>query len=208
MEDRMTETALLSPNGQQETTGQGPATRLFVATVNGVTRLERATASTPWSVTGQALEGKHISALLIEPHSGKLFAANHGDGVWISDDGTGATWRQVSKGIANLNIYSLASRELDGTVAIFAGAEPASLYRSDDLGETWHDLTKLRSVKDTEKWSFPPPPHIAHVKSITIHPTQPTTLFASVEQGALLTSTDDGASWTELDDYSKPDDPT
>ncbi len=32
----MTETALLSPNGQQETQGKGPATRLFLATVNGV----------------------------------------------------------------------------------------------------------------------------------------------------------------------------
>lgn len=204
----MTETVLLSPNGQQETAGSGPATRLFVATVNGMVRLERAHEGAPWLATGHALDGKHMSALLIEPHSGKLFAGNHSDGVWVNDDGAGATWRRVSNGIANLNIYSLASREHDGKVAIFAGAEPASLYRSDDLGESWYDLSKLRGVKDTDKWSFPPPPHIAHVKSITVHPTRPTTLFACVEQGALLTSTDDGASWSELDDYSKPDDPT
>ena len=40
----MTETALLSPNGQQETEGKGPATRLFVATIEGVLRFDRAGA--------------------------------------------------------------------------------------------------------------------------------------------------------------------
>ena len=204
----MTETALLSPNGQQATTGTGPATRLFVATVKGLVRLDRKAPDAPWAVTGQALDGKHVSSLMIEPRSGKLFAGTHEDGVWVSDDGAGTQWRHASKGIVNRNVYSLASRQDGDTVAIFAGAEPASLYRSDDLGETWHDLAALRSVPDTEKWNFPPPPHIAHVKSIAIHPTRPTTLFACVEQGALLTSTDDGARWVELDDYSKPDDPT
>ena len=66
----------------------------------------------------------------------------------------------------------------------------------------------MRGVPGTDKWHFPPPPHIAHVKSITLHPTRAATLFACIEQGALLTSEDDGESWKELDDYSKPDDPT
>lgn len=203
----MTETALLSPNGLQETQGAAPASRLFVATVDGVVRLDRDAASASWRVANKALAGKHISSLLTE--SGKLFAGAHGEeGVWVSDDGAGATWRRVSNGIAHPNIYSLAARRRGAEVALFAGAEPASLYRSDDLGESWRDLTTLRGVPDQEKWSFPPPPHIAHVKSITIHPTKPETLFACVEQGALLTSEDDGNSWKELDGYSKPDDPT
>jgi len=205
----MTETALLSPNGQQETAGQGPASRIFVATIDGVVRLERRAFDAPWAVTGEALRGKHVSALLIEAASGKLFAGAHGEeGVWVSDDGAGADWRQISKGIGHRNIYSLAARRNGAEVAIFAGAEPAALYRSDDLGETWRDLDALRSVPGTDKWHFPPPPHIAHVKSITLHPTRPRTLFACVEQGALLLSEDDGASWKELDDYSRVDDPT
>lgn len=202
----MTEIALLSPNGQQETQGNGPALRLFVATIEGVARLDRASANAPWAVTEKSLAGKHVSSLLLE--AGKLFAGTHEDGVWVSGDASGASWRQVAKGIANLNVYSLAARHRGKDVTIFAGAEPASLYRSDDLGESWRDLPALRGVPDTDKWSFPPPPHIAHVKSITIHPARPETLFTCVEQGALLTSEDDGASWKELDDYSKPEDPT
>jgi photosystem II stability/assembly factor-like uncharacterized protein len=205
----MAVSALLSPNGQQTTTGAGPAVRLFVATVDGVVRIERRTPDVAWSVTSQSLGGKHASSLLIEESSGKLFAGAHGaEGVWVSDDGAGAAWRSISSGIEHRNIYSLASRRRDDKVTIFAGAEPAALYRSDDLGESWQDLAALRAVPDTGKWNFPPPPHIAHVKSITIHPTRPETLFACVEQGALLTSEDDGKSWHELDDYSRPDDPT
>ncbi|HLI19926.1 MAG TPA: hypothetical protein VKV32_02340 [Stellaceae bacterium] len=202
----MTEATLLSPNGQQETRNDSPARRIFVATIDGVARLDRPIAGAPWSVTSKALAGKHVSSLLLE--SGRLFAGTHNDGVWVSDDGAGASWRPASNGLGNLNIYSLAARRRGGGIALFAGAEPASLYRSDDLGESWRDLGGLRGVPDTDKWSFPPPPHIAHVKSITIHPTRPETLFACVEQGALLTSEDDGATWKELDDYSRPEDPT
>lgn len=204
----MTDTALLSPNGQQNTFGEGPATRLFVATIKGVVRLDRRTPNAPWTVTTDALSGMHVSSLLLESGSGKLFAGAHGaEGVWVSDDAADTAWRHVSNGIGHLNIYSLASRRGE-TAAIFAGAEPASIYRSDDLGESWHELATLPKVPGTDKWHFPPPPHIAHVKSITLHPTQPRTLYACVEQGALLTSEDDGESWRELDDYSRPEDPT
>src|SRR5208282_5885333 len=107
----MTETALLSPNGQQTTIGQGPATRLFVATIKGVVRLERRGPDAPWGVTKEALVEKHVSSLLLEPVSGKLFAGAHGEeGVWVSDDGAGAAWRRVSNGLGRLNVYSLAGR--------------------------------------------------------------------------------------------------
>ena len=203
----MDEIALLSPNGQQETTGEGPATRLFVATVRGILRIERRASDQLWDVACDALREQHASSLLLSG-TGTLFAGTHGGGIWRSDDGSGATWRQVSRGIGQTNIYSLACRQHGNDIVLFAGAEPASIYRSTDLGENWREMPALRCVPGTDKWHFPPPPHIAHVKSITLHPARPTTLFACVEQGALLTSEDDGGTWHELDDYSHPDDPT
>ena len=91
-------------------------------------------------------------------------------------------------------------------MTIFAGTQPAALYRSDDLGETWRELSSLREVPGTEKWTFPPPPHIAHVKSTIFHPDEPRTIFALVEQGALLKSVDDGQTWLEMESYSAADD--
>jgi photosystem II stability/assembly factor-like uncharacterized protein len=43
---------------------------------------------------------------------------------------------------------------------------------------------------------------------MTIHPSVPTTLYACVEQGALLRSDDDGETWYEFDSYVLPDDAT
>src|ERR1700722_9550184 len=133
----MTSTSLLSPNGQQTSVGDGPATRLFVATIKGGVRLDRPTPDAPWTVTGQALAEMHVSALVLEPGSAKLFAGAHGEGgVWVSDDGAGTEWRRVSKGLARLTVYSLAARRQDKEATLFAGVEPAALYRSDDLGES------------------------------------------------------------------------
>jgi photosystem II stability/assembly factor-like uncharacterized protein len=201
--------AMLSPNGQPTTHGPGPATELLVATLEGVVRLTRPSGSGSWRVAAQSLPDLHVSALVREEGSGKLFASAHGTGgAWVSDDGMGATWRRASNGIDRPNLYSLAARRVGDAVTLFAGAEPAALYRSDDLGQSWRELPALRGVPGTDKWSFPPPPHLAHVKCITLHPSRPATLYACVEQGALLKSEDDGESWSELAGYVLADDMT
>ena len=200
-------TTYLSPNGQNTSRGAGPATRLMVATVEGVATLRREGADAPWRLADRSLADRHVGSLMFEPVSGKLFAGAHADGgLWVSDDGEGADWRPLTNGIDRPHVYTVEARRIGDRVTLFAGTEPAALYRSEDLGETWTEATSLRSVPGHEKWSFPPPPHHAHVKNIVLHPGQPKTVFALVEQGALLKSVDDGESWVELSSYSRPDD--
>ena len=197
----------LSPNGTRETQGASPASRLLVATLKGVTRLERDDARASWRVVAQSLADLHIGALVYEPKSGKLFAGAHRDGgLWVSDDGAGESWRRIAADLDRQHMYSLAAQDRGDHVVLWLGTEPAGLYRSDDLGETWRELSGIYKVDDTDKWTFPPPPHIAHVKDITFHPAEPATIYVCIEQGALLKSTDDGETWRELTDYSKEDD--
>lgn len=83
-------TTYLSPGGQQETRADGPATRIMVATLDGVATLTRATPEDPWVEAGRSLTGRHVGQLLYEPSSAKLFAGAHADGgLWVSDDGVG-----------------------------------------------------------------------------------------------------------------------
>lgn len=200
-------TTFLSPSGQQVTRASGPATRIQVGTLEGVATLERAAPDAPWALTRRSLDDRHVAALVYEDLSGKLFAAAHSDGgLWVSDDGEGKSWRQLSNGLDRPHMYSMAARRHGDRVTLFLGTRPAALYRSDDLGESWTEITSIFDVPDTDKWTFPPPPHIAHVKQIVFHPTDPETLYVLVEQGAFLKSTDDGKSWTDLTAYSHPDD--
>jgi len=199
-------TSYLSPNGANLIEGSEAPLRLVAATLEGVVTLERDAPGNPWRSTARSLVERHVGSLVYEPQSGKLFAGAHANGgMWVSDDGAGEGWRAINKGLDRPHIYSLAARHVGDQVTLFAGTSPAGLYRSDDLGESWSEIASILAVPDTDKWTFPPPPHIPHVKNIVPHPEQPETLFVLVEQGALLKSTDDGATWTELASYSEPD---
>ena len=200
-------TTYLSPGGQQHTTAGGPATRILVGTLEGVATLRRETPASPWAFAGRSLADRHVGQLVYEPVSGRLFAGAHaGGGLWVSDDGAGDSWRPLTTGLDRSHIYALAARRRGEHVTLFAGTSPAALYRSDDFGESWTEVASIYDVPDTDKWTFPPPPHIAHVKQIVFHPTEPETLYVLVEQGAFLKSVDDGRTWRDLTGYSHPDD--
>lgn len=197
--------ACLSCNGGTVTRGEHAATTLFVATLHGVHRFERDDTDDAWRPADVKLEELHISTLLWEPHNELLFCGAHNGGLWVSAD-RGRTWRACMNGIASDHIYTLAARYGDTGVALFAGTEPSAVYRSDDLGESWRALGRLTDLPGNERWTFPPPPHVAHVKNIAFHEAEPETLYVCIEQGALLKSTDDGESWFEEAGYSSDDD--
>lgn len=196
----------LSPNGGDVTRAEGPALNLMVGTVRGVYAVTREMPGSAWKVTHKAMTEKQISAVLFEPQSGFLFAGVHGNGgLWWSRDG-GQTWTPRMSGLDKPHVYTLAVQYRGDKTVLFAGVEPAGLYRSDDLGETWHDLPSLVKVPGVERWNFPPPPHIAHVKHIAFHPTDPAVYYVCIEQGALLKTEDDGQTWLETSTFEADDD--
>ncbi len=197
--------ACLSPNGQNQMTGDSPPTRLLVATLRGISVLERETPNAPWAEQGLRLEGHHCSSIMIEPRRGGIFAGMHSGGLFFSADG-GETWEPRSNGITIGHVFSLGYAHHGDAVVLYAGTEPASMFRSNDYGRAWIELPGVKETRGREKWSFPSPPHEAHVKTMTVDPHDPNVIYAGVEQGDLLKTTDGGASWRVLDDYSKPSD--
>lgn len=197
--------ACLSPNGQNVNTGAAPPNRLLVATLRGISVLERDRPGARWADRGLRLEGHHCSSLMIEPRRGGVFAGMHSGGLHFSPDG-GETWEKRSDGITIEHVFSLGYAHKHDDVVLYAGTEPASIFRSDDYGRSWVELPGVKETKGREKWSFPSPPHQAHVKTMTIDPRNPDVIYAGVEQGDLLKTTDGGATWRVLDDYSKPTD--
>lgn len=197
--------ACLSPNGQIYHSGDAPALRLFVATADGVAILERSAMHAPWRRTATALLGHHVSTLTRLPGEAGVFAGTHGDGIFFSADG-GQQWEERSEGLRLRDIYTLAAVRRGGAVVVYAGTEPASLFRSFDYGRSWRELPAIHQVPDTEQWTFPGPPHIAHTKMLAFDPHDPDTFYAAIEQGALLKTKDGGESWREFSSYSQSDD--
>jgi photosystem II stability/assembly factor-like uncharacterized protein len=200
-------TAYLSPNGDNLTRGSGPAACLKVATIKGVATLTRSAQGDPWRHESSTLEDLHIGSLLLEPVSGRLLAGAHeNQGLWISDDGEGKSWRQVQVGLTQPHVYALAQRNAGSKATLYLGTQPVGVYRSDDSGDSWTELVAIQQVPDKDKWTFPGPPHIPHVKCFTVHPTNPKCFFVLIEQGGLFKTLDGGESFVELTGYSRADD--
>lgn len=195
----------LSTNGINVHYSDAPPRRLLVATAGGLSTLERDAAGEPWRVADLQLAGLHPSALAVEPLRGGIFAGIHNGGLYFSGD-DGKSWERRTNGLTIEHVFSLRVWTIDGQSTIFAGTEPVSLFRSVDDAMTWQELPAIHEVPNTDRWTFPAPPHTAHTKSMAIDPRDPRRMYVGVEQGALLLTTDGGATWTELDAYYTPAD--
>jgi photosystem II stability/assembly factor-like uncharacterized protein len=133
----------------------------------------------------------------MEPRSGLIFAGVHNGSVYASAD-SGETWESRSHGLTQPNVYCLGLAGTEQNIRLYAGTEPAHLFESDDLGNTWREITSLRQVPSVDRWTFPAPPHQGHVKNIAFDPLEVETIYACVEQGGLLRSINGGLSWEEL----------
>jgi len=186
----------LSRNGATTYVSKAPSERIFIATADGVFAVDRKNGK-EWSVSARSLEGCHISALIMESTSGLMFAGVHKRRVYASAD-AGGTWQLRDEGLTQRDVFSLSCANIGGKVKLYAGTEPAHLFESGDLGQSWREIVSFRSLPSLPEWSFPAPPHVAHVKNITFDPENSTTIYVSVEQGGLFKSRDGGASWQEF----------
>lgn len=183
----------LSHGGPTTFTGSGHADQLLVGTVGGVFCLDREDRL-KWKVAWKALEGQHVSSVQVEPESQTYFAGVYKGGVHVSDD-HGKSWCKRTDGLASEDVYSLSYAKANGDTTVYCGTEPARLFRSEDLGEHWTEISTLAEAPGKGNWTFPAPPFVAHVKFIAIDPSNSDIIYAAVEVGGLLKSRDGGKTW-------------
>jgi BNR/Asp-box repeat len=164
--------------------------RLFAATGDGIARLTETSGA--WKVD-VGLAGSGAQCVAVDPNDSEtLLAGSRGRGLHVSTDG-GGSWRDADLPAAD--VFSVAVGPVDG--AFYAGCEPSMLFRSDDRGRTWRELSALREIPSASTWSFPPRPWTSHVRWIAPSPHDARLLLAGIELGGLMRSDDGGESWSD-----------
>jgi photosystem II stability/assembly factor-like uncharacterized protein len=188
----------ISPNGRNLYESSSPSDELLVGSANGIVVLTRSGGK--WSEARRELEGKHIASIAIDSASNTVFAGVHKGGFWVSEDG-GKSWERRDNGMASNDIYGCNCVRVGDELRVYAGTEPAHLYVSTDKGRSWTDLPEILNQPSRQKWTFPAPPHEAHVKNIVFDPRDANTIYAGVEVGGAFKSTDAGKTWTEMSGF-------
>jgi photosystem II stability/assembly factor-like uncharacterized protein len=183
---------LISNGGSNMHRAAKPSDTIVVGTVDGIAVLGH--GGEGWTVKHKALAGCNVSAVTAA-EDGTLFAATHGVGVARSEDG-GITWAWCNEGLDHFDLWSARAGKLQGRDVVLVGTLPAHLYLSEDNGKSWRELKAFRETPSVDKWFFPPPPRIGHVKDIVLDGDR---LLVGVEIGTLSVSMDFGKSFTELE---------
>jgi photosystem II stability/assembly factor-like uncharacterized protein len=125
----------------------------------------------------------------------RLYLGTRRGGMFRSDD-RGKTWHEKNDGLIYKEVWCIVQHPATGEV--FVGTGPASVFKSSDYGDSWTFCEHLHTMKETIDWTFPNPPHVAHVKSIGLSRKDPKMIYGAIEEGWLIRSKDGGDTWETL----------
>ena len=163
---------------------------LLIGTANGVYRVDG-------NKGGLGEEDAIPSAAYLTKSDENIFAVTPAGALWKRD--RNARWKLINEHPVDEEIWALGcDPRLPGR--LYLGVSPALLYISNDAGETWTACESVRRIPGYDTWTFPPPPHIPHVRSIAPDPKAVGAVFIGVEEGGIYRSADGGESWESLNE--------
>ena len=152
-----------------------------------------------WTLRGPFCEGWPVHDVSVDAASGALYAAAgspwYGPAVWRSDD-LGETWTHSSSGLTYGEEGPAIPTAWNVTAAhgtVWAGVEPAGLFRSGDRGETWQHVAALRDHPSRPGWQPGNGGLILH--TIVPHATDPRRMWVAISAVGTFETRDGGQTW-------------
>ncbi|OYR57735.1 hypothetical protein [Halorubrum halodurans] len=156
------------------------------------------------------LDGRRVECVAVHREAReRVFAGTFDDGLHRSVD-AGESFERIAgdalgpEGTGPDAVTALATSPHDPDTA-WIGTEPSRLYRTADGGGSVEPITGMTDVPSASEWSFPPRPDTHHVRWIEPCPDDPERWYVGIEAGALLVTSDGGATWTDRPPGSRRD---
>ena len=173
-------------------------TMLLIGTRKGLFIAESADRS-DWALRGPYCETWPVNHAIADPKTGTIYAGGgnewFGPAVWKSTD-QGKSWTHSSTGLTYGEgeppikaVWSLAVH--DGV--LYAGVDPAGLFRSTDGGETWAHMQGLRDHPTRPHWMAGGAGLILH--SLLVHPEDANRIWVGISSAGVFYTGDGGKSW-------------
>ena len=173
---------------------------ILIGTKKGAFMLESDATRQQWRVRGPFCDKWPIHHV-VRASDGTLYASGgnawYGPTVFRSDD-DGATWTQSSAGLTygddeeKITTIWNVTPSADGQT-LYAGVEPAGLFRSKDRGQTWTHVNGLRDHPSRPEWVPGAGGLILH--SIALDPTNADHMWVGISSVGAFETTDGGTTW-------------
>ena len=171
-------------------------TVLYVATSEGVVTVKNSGAD--WEVGSHGLKDWDVNEIAIQPDNPqRVYAATRGDGVLRSEDG-GETWSKPNRGKAGPGKVKCVTIDPHDYNTIYAGGEPIAVWVSHDRGESWKSMDGILDVEGIGGIDYPVPAVEPHVRDIVVDADDRDTMYATLQVGYMVKTTDGGKTWSLL----------
>lgn len=130
-----------------------------------------------------------VHAILTDARSTSRVMIGTQIGIFASND-AGESWHQAAAPKPGLAVWSLVRHPLDSD-CVLAGYEPPLIARSNDDGESWSGHEVSAGFPDVTAGQEMP----KRITGIAVDAAKPQHMYASLEIGGLLKSTDGGNLW-------------
>ena len=180
---------------------------VLLGTTKGLFALRAGDGRNDFELSGPSFAGEEVYATCIDTRAAetRLFSgsvSNHWGPVLRRSDDLGETWSEDQTAAlafpdgsdeALARIWQLTPGPADQPEVVYAGVEPAALFRSDDGGHTFSLVDGLWDHPHRARWQ--PGGGGLCLHTVMVHPTDPDRLLIAVSAAGVYLSDDGGKSW-------------